>query len=54
MAYLLPLNQNVNVMNFKTEVVNVNDEKDVEIAQMFNNLFFFKLVFGNDNTNVGS
>jgi hypothetical protein len=37
-AYVLPLTQNVNVMNFKTKVVNVNDEEDVEIAQMPNNL----------------
>jgi hypothetical protein len=38
MAYLLPLNQNVNVMNSKIQAVNVNDAKDVEIIQIPNNL----------------
>jgi hypothetical protein len=36
MAYLLPLNQNVNVMNSEIKVVNVNDAKDVETIQMPN------------------
>jgi hypothetical protein len=36
MACLLPLNQNVNVMNSKIKVVNANDVKDVKTIQMPN------------------